>query len=731
MSDGGIRTQLDDLILALKSAGKPVGVSELSSACGLSEKDTLKWAHVLEAQGKVRLENRLSGVFVSWSSAHTKHSRSSHEQDSFSENKIFSSANQGFEQELETARQREDFARQEKKIAYEFTGEQSQSGALSGQEQIPASRQEELGRASKQIAEVGQQLEKVESMIAALHAQKKLATALKEKIAQKRKADELRELKIAQKKAAKVDKMRAAKDSAPAAPAEPEGEKIPAIKISLDAPSKPEPISLVENDASSIIQQEPSAEQSSAQEKAQPELQAEEKNHSAELLPEREDELKAAFSAIKPLLQSKKPGKEKIQKPQPLHVSGVSLQFSERLARQVQKILRQNQEIDRLRQEKEKLLTEHYLPMQRKLESEIETISDRVLRMEKNILGMQERASNLPNKVSAVEKLQISSIKAHGQMRRVYDEAAALIEESARELAEEREKMETLVDQSRQEISSHRSKTVELEQTLGQISRLENEASNRVIEARAALAEQAERLASAEKHSQELNILKSEIVEGVSSIKREMGATKAILTGLEKQMEQMRQVEIYSQSIRQDYEQKMGELSNYIKHGNEDFETLRESVEANFVRRYLKELRELTDSYGYEFGQAKKLEGSIDERIYDEKMKLEGLIEEGKRIAHLYELQSKEVQGAESFEQHGEKLAEMEQLAEKRTKIENMIAQVIGGRSSISPKVASAPIKTQGVARRKWQMTRTQAKSGKNSSKQNRKKSASRKKGRR
>jgi chromosome segregation ATPase len=290
------------------------------------------------------------------------------------------------------------------------------------------------------------------------------------------------------------------------------------------------------------------------------------------------------------------------------------------------------------------------------------------------------------------------------------------------------------VDQSRQEIASHRSKTVELEQTLQQISQLEGEASNRVIEARAALAEQAERLASAEKHSQELSLLKSEIVEGVSSIKREMGATKAVLTGLEKQMEQMRQVELYAQSIRQDYEQKMGELSNYIKHGNEDFETLRESVEANFVRRYLKELRELTESYGYEFAQAKKVEGSIDERIYDEKKRLEDLMEEGRKIAHLYELQSKEVQGAESFEKQGEKLAEIEQLAEKRTQIESMIAQIVGGRSALSPKVASAPIKARGYAKPKAAAApkaKKAAKKSKLKTKQHSKSKSRKKKGRR
>ena len=73
--------------------------------------------------------------------------------------------------------------------------------------------------------------------------------------------------------------------------------------------------------------------------------------------------------------------------------------------------------------------------------------------MEKNIIGLHQRASDLPGKVTEVEKLQLSGLKAHGQMRRAYDEASALIEESNRLLSDEREKMEMIAEQSRQEIA--------------------------------------------------------------------------------------------------------------------------------------------------------------------------------------------------------------------------------------------------------------------------------------
>ena len=644
MGDGSIRTQFDDLLSALKGAGKPVSVQELSSASGLSEKAVLKWLHILEKEGKVHLRNRLSGVFATWLGR---------EPTSPGEEKPLS-VSQSFERELSLARENEEQAKGEFSAVPEqpVRSEEQPKGA-------PQRHKVILESADMQIAEVGEQLAKVDSMIAVLRAQKKLTDSLKQKIAEKKAKEaalagekEKEEAKLAEAKAKKEAKI-AAKE---AALAEAKAKKEAAL---AEKQARREKRKALKAAALEVAKARKEAKIAAAKARKEAKLAAvkakegikqvelpspleEERPMDVPLPPEEETEREtqpepfileseshggekagpSAYVTIKPL-SGAKARKEKIKKPEPLHVAGVSTQFSERLARQVQRIIRQNQEIDKLRAEKEKLLSEHYMPLQRKLESEIETISDRVLRMEKNIIGMQERASNLPGKVSAVEKLQLSSIKAHGQMRRSYDEAAALLEEASRELGEEREKLETLADQSRQEIASHRSKTVELEQALSHIFQLELESNDRVIEARAALAEQAERLASAEGHAQELGALKSEITDGVSSIKRELATTKAILTNIEKQLGQMRQVELYSQSLRNDYEQKMGELGDYIKQGNEDFETLRESVEANFVRRYLKELRELSDSYSFEFGQAKKLEDGIDSRIADEKKKVE------------------------------------------------------------------------------------------------------------
>ncbi|MCX8175287.1 MAG: hypothetical protein N3E51_03720 [Candidatus Micrarchaeota archaeon] len=717
MEEESIRTQFDDLLSALKGAQKPLSVRQLSSVAAMSEKDVLKWLHILEQQGVVRLENRLSGVYASYTGelrAVPQKPMADGSQIDAKKSAIYQHSD-SFERELQVAREREENAK----------------GRLSHLPPVPQPSPQrhkvEIAKADMELAQAAAQLEKVEAMLSALREQKRLAKEKREK-AQKAAPQSEAQLLQAEKDGMTIITDETAEERREGGLEEEKKEQqlLPAAQVSQQpekpqtasaekAASAPEPIVL---NLEEITEQKTQPSQPKPQPAADmPEAEAGENEPELRIRPEQENPPQeapakdAAFSAsrekeLKEALEhlaeaGRKRGRaSKIKKPQPVEVAGVATQFSERLHRQVQRIVAQMQSIDKLRLEKERLLTEHYLPMQRRLESEIETISDRVLRMERSIVGMQERAANLPGKVQATEKLQLQSIKAHSQMRRAYDEACALLEEAGRELGEERQKLEALAEQSRQEIASHQAKTLELEKSLSQISQLEQEVSEKVLEARAAVAQQAERLASAEKYARELSELKGEIKEGIAAIKRELGAAKGTLGGIERQLEQMRQVEIYADSLRKDYDAKMAELSDYIAKGNEDFELLRESVEANFVRRYLKELRELTESYSFEFSQAKRLEADIDKRIEQEKNALEQLIDEAKRIAHLYELQGRQAEGAERFEEHGKRLEEIEKISQKRTQIEQMIAKIVGARQESAVKsVASSPIAAQAVTK--------------------------------
>ncbi len=814
--DEGIRTQFDDLIANLKSAGgKPVSAWQLSSKIGMPPRNVIEWLLVLEKTGQVQIQNRLGGEYAVWvgpqvstkpsapaepgsqapesiraslesqvsparqqaaatpaqretpGETHTRHQQEllqmNQELLSMGEQlgrvdeilfKLKEKKKQSRQAELERGKARTNFSENLSALDVHFAKQNAsdiglRADAEYGNSNSRKAAEAESGQESKEdkrVADWISEQEKIEDEkrkrfeleeiagqgkldaranelqanagLERLEAERKgreEATELKRiqdeknalegKVQKERLEEEKRRQSELERKAeqerheaekrtrrkleeergkaalAKEDRLFSAKKAVPFSQSEKEDEE-KAFAL----------LEQVEKEISSIH-----ADESDVRTEHTIDFTAEEElgkegvsmAPKEEIRPIGEPEETSALK-IKPLFAGEKQQAkgQRIKKPKQVQVTGTSLLFSEKLSRQVKKIIGQSQELEKLRMEKEKLLGEHYMPMQRRLESEIETISDRVIRMEKNILALHQRASDLPGKVSGVEKLQHTSIKAHSQMQAAFDEASALIEESARQLSEEREKMEMMVEQSRQEISAHRAKSEELEKTLKHISQLEEESENLVVSARAALAEQAERLANAEMHSQELSELKGEIKGSVEAIKREIASTKGVLGGIEKQMGQMRQVEIWAESIKQDYANKMADVGNYIKNGNEEFETLRESVEASFVRRYLHELRQLTDSYSFEFSQARNLEGNLDQRMSEEKKKMEELLEEGRKISYLYETQSREVAGSDKFEQRAETFKSLSELSGQRQMLQQMISEVTGKKSEYAGKPA-------------------------------------------
>ena len=689
--DGHIKTQFDDLLENLKdAAGKPVSVRSLASSCKMPYSSVLQWLNVLEKEHKVILTNRLSGVYASWAEPLTGREQP------YAIDAVYVGSED--EADFDAAREAEREAALKRVKKQVLPG---QAGIWQTPE-AEAAQETDSDDGSKQkrkqildlTREVGQKLEEKQISPAKSNAGQKLARVegLIDNIREKQK-------EIERKSKVEAELRRLEEDIRNEEQKIEFSERTEAVQ----APSEEIEGADSTDETAEIAPEQQSEETtstSSPRKKIIPTVEKIERRHgiapgkdltsALEIsLPAEKEEI-TIESYITPAFKKARKKIEKIKKPVPVQITGVSLQFSEKLSRQMKRIASQVAQINALRAEKARFLTEQYMPMERKLESELETVTDRVSRVEKGIVNLQQRASELPSQAAEIEKLQVSSVKAHAEMRKAYDEAVALMEESTRELADERGKMEEMTEQSRHEIAQHRAKAEELSKTLNQLSHLELEAQDRVIAARAALADQAERLSVAENHSQELSNLKDEITDNVLSIKREITTAKTTLTNIEKQMEQMRQIEIWADSIRDEYGKRMEEISDYVKYGNEEFETLRESVEANFVRKYLRDLRQIADSYTFELGQAKSSEADLETLIEVEKKKLDSLIESARRVSYEYESQAKLPEGAEKFEAHRETFDALENVSEKRVQVEQMIAQIVGNKTEHQPKLVGS-----------------------------------------
>ncbi len=147
-ADGRIRTQFDDLVASLKLAGgRPQSVSELSSAARLPAGGVVKWLYILEKHGQVRLENRLSGIYASWTGEPEKARPPADEAVAVSH---------PFESDIDIARERESEAQR--------TMDDDSQKKKSGQEERMRHRVA-LDAADAELASVGEKISRINSLL--------------------------------------------------------------------------------------------------------------------------------------------------------------------------------------------------------------------------------------------------------------------------------------------------------------------------------------------------------------------------------------------------------------------------------------------------------------------------------------------------------------------------------------------------------------------------------------
>ena len=170
-ADGSIRTQFDDLVAAIKKAGHDrISVAELSSATGLSTANIMKWLALLEKNGQVHAENRMSGVYVHWTGEPEK------AQPHVSHGAVDAVSMKPYQSEIDLARQREEEAREglvRTQAAADAAPEDEEGTVDEGQAGDAVRRhQEVLESAGADLVDVSERIEKIGSLISELKRRK-------------------------------------------------------------------------------------------------------------------------------------------------------------------------------------------------------------------------------------------------------------------------------------------------------------------------------------------------------------------------------------------------------------------------------------------------------------------------------------------------------------------------------------------------------------------------------
>ncbi len=362
-----------------------------------------------------------------------------------------------------------------------------------------------------------------------------------------------------------------------------------------------------------------------------------------------------------------------------------AMRFNEKLQAAMARIKQKADELDKLKERKRQLLREVYRPMERKMEAGADAIAEALLKYENRLLKLRERASQLPTEVADLDERQAQMARVAVEMQRVYDETAHLLTESLTVILESREKAATQLSVVRDGVGAQEAQVGIMRHSLDELSVLQAEVEARIAEAHAALQDEQANLNRAQEMFSQLSGLKAETEGQMQTAAGELKAQKRALHEMDVHLSRIDQVQNWVQQNRGEYDKRMRQLAEYIHSADEEYAVLRESVETGFVRRHLKELRALSESFEFELSQANTMEENVDEQIAQTRGQMGSLIAQAKRIAYLQEMQLEEDRGGRQDAAHralGREamFASMSGRDRERTRIRSMIAQVIEGK---------------------------------------------------
>ncbi|MDO8553226.1 MAG: hypothetical protein Q7S22_00325 [Candidatus Micrarchaeota archaeon] len=296
----------------------------------------------------------------------------------------------------------------------------------------------------------------------------------------------------------------------------------------------------------------------------------------------------------------------------------------------LEEIGRQKTEIANLKQKKEIIYTNRYADIESRVEAELATVTERILEKENRILELKERVLELPDKVEELEKMHEAITKVEADGKEVIKRTRNKVENLITELNEAENYVRSHVEETRGTIEAQNKK-------LDDISNIEQALDTRMEKIKETLNITSEKLQEMTAtmqgmfgELQDASRMKTEVAEIANNLRGSMDQREEELVSLEDELSDIRKVEEWVKEYLKDYEQKIDEVEEYIRGSDEEMNKLREASEKEYIKKYVRELQDLTNIYEQEMDGAARDEKDIERKIIESKRRLEELVGESK-----------------------------------------------------------------------------------------------------
>jgi len=311
--------------------------------------------------------------------------------------------------------------------------------------------------------------------------------------------------------------------------------------------------------------------------------------------------------------------------------------YAQKLKKYLAEIDAAKKELEELKKEKSKLYSEVYEPMEKEFRAGYTTIAERIAEKQKMILELQEKALNLPEKLEEVDRQQIKLHEIGEKVKHIANESTNIINSSLTELEELSNNTSKEVNVAKQAINNSIHNLSEAQTLLKRIESVEDEISTKMMDIEERVKEEQEKLETLAEAWKSIQETKNEIVDKIKKSSEMIEEERNKLKIIEQQLTNIEELKEWIKMSQEAYDEKIKEFDNYIEKNKEDYNTLREAIEANYLKMYMKDLADLSKEYEGALASAKEKEKSIDEKMALAKKKISDLVRQSRELVEAFE----------------------------------------------------------------------------------------------
>jgi len=376
-------------------------------------------------------------------------------------------------------------------------------------------------------------------------------------------------------------------------------------------------------------------------------------------------------------------------------IDDASMRVSGKLKSKIAAARAKMAQIEQIKGEKKRLLIEVYRPMETKLEAEAGAITEKLIELENQLLGIREQAAGVPNEVAELAGEQERIVQISAEMRRIYSETDRQMTQSVQAMARSKQVAADRMREVGSAITQQQETLARLQEQNNEMGQSQESAAGRIAQAREALAAQEAQLSAAEENLRATMEYRAQVAQQLQAGQQEIEIQRAALADIDHQLGKMDEVQAWVEAHQTEYNQRMARLNEYIQTAGGEYNKLKAAIDSGFIHKYLHDLRALSESYEFEMAQAQQVEVNIDARLEEAKRELTALIAQAREVADAQELSMAQsapapIDSAEINEGHERAVADLLAQQAERQQIREKIRQSLAGEEESAPMPGAA-----------------------------------------